>query len=35
MSNLGLEHYLARNGIKFIRTKVGDRFVAEKMRRRI
>jgi len=32
MSNLGLEHYLAKNGIKLIRTKVGDRFVAEKMR---
>jgi len=32
MSNLGLEHYLEKNGIKFIRTKVGDRFVAEKMR---
>ncbi len=32
MSNLGLEHYLLKKGIKFIRTKVGDRFVAEKMR---
>jgi phosphoglucosamine mutase len=32
MSNLGLEHYLMRNGIQFIRTKVGDRFVVEKMR---
>jgi len=32
MSNLGLEHYLIKKGIKFIRTKVGDRFVAEKMR---
>ncbi|GAB4409622.1 MAG: phosphoglucosamine mutase [Thermodesulfovibrionales bacterium] len=31
MSNLGLEHYLSDNGIKLIRTKVGDRFVAEKM----
>lgn len=32
MSNLGLKHYLLERGIKFIRTKVGDRFVAEKMR---
>jgi phosphoglucosamine mutase len=32
MSNLGLERYLEKNGIKFIRTKVGDRFVAERMR---
>lgn len=32
MSNLGLEHHLLKRGIKFIRTKVGDRFVAEKMR---
>ena len=32
MSNLGLERYLEKNGIKFIRTKVGDRFVADKMR---
>jgi len=32
MSNLGLERYLEKNGIRFIRTKVGDRFVAEKMR---
>ncbi|MCE5194666.1 MAG: phosphoglucosamine mutase [Nitrospiraceae bacterium] len=32
MSNLGVEHYLMKKNIKFIRTKVGDRFVAEKMR---
>ncbi|MBI4690227.1 MAG: phosphoglucosamine mutase [Nitrospirae bacterium] len=32
MGNLGLEHYLLKNRIGFIRTKVGDRFVAEKMR---
>lgn len=32
MSNLGLEHYLSSHGIKLIRTKVGDRFVVEKMR---
>lgn len=31
MSNLGLENYLAARGIKLYRTKVGDRFVAEKM----
>lgn len=32
MSNLGLEHYLSSHSIKLIRTKVGDRFVVEKMR---
>jgi phosphoglucosamine mutase len=31
MSNLGLENYLMDNGIKLIRTKVGDRFVTERM----
>jgi phosphoglucosamine mutase len=31
MSNLGLEHYLSQHGIGLIRTKVGDRFVAEQM----
>ncbi len=31
MSNLGLERYLAANGIKLVRTKVGDRFVTERM----
>jgi phosphoglucosamine mutase len=31
MSNLGLEKYLEMNGIKLIRTKVGDRYVVEKM----
>jgi len=31
MSNLGLEKYLEMNGIKLIRTKVGDRYVAERM----
>jgi phosphoglucosamine mutase len=31
MSNLGLEKYLQKNGIGLIRTKVGDRFVSEKM----
>lgn len=31
MSNLGLEHYLAGHRIKLFRTKVGDRFVTEKM----
>ncbi len=33
MSNLGLEKYLQRHGIKLIRTKVGDRFVTERMLR--
>jgi phosphoglucosamine mutase len=32
MSNLGLERFLERQGIKMIRTKVGDRYVVEKMR---
>jgi phosphoglucosamine mutase len=32
MSNLGFEHFLQKNGINLIRTKVGDRFVSEKMR---
>lgn len=31
MSNLGLEKFLEMNGIRLIRTKVGDRFVVEKM----
>jgi phosphoglucosamine mutase len=32
MSNLGLEKHLARQGIELIRTKVGDRYVVERMR---
>jgi phosphoglucosamine mutase len=31
MSNLGLEKYLEKNDIKLVRTKVGDRYVVEKM----
>ena len=31
MSNLGLEKYLEINNIKLIRTKVGDRYVVERM----
>jgi phosphoglucosamine mutase len=31
MSNLGLEHYLGSHGIKLLRTKVGDRYVTERM----
>jgi phosphoglucosamine mutase len=31
MSNLGLERYLADQGIGFLRTKVGDRYVVEEM----
>ncbi|VAX32057.1 Phosphoglucosamine mutase [hydrothermal vent metagenome] len=33
MSNLGIEHYLERKGIKLIRTSVGDRFVVEEIQR--
>lgn len=32
MSNLGLERYLRAQGLELIRTQVGDRYVAEKMR---
>jgi phosphoglucosamine mutase len=32
MSNSGLEHFLADHGIKLSRTKVGDRYVMERMR---
>jgi len=32
MSNLGLERHLAAQGIRLIRTKVGDRYVLEAMR---
>ena len=32
MSNLGLEHALAREGCKLVRTAVGDRYVVESMR---
>jgi phosphoglucosamine mutase len=32
MSNLGLERYLESKGIRLVRTKVGDRYVVEKMR---
>jgi phosphoglucosamine mutase len=33
MSNLGLENYLKGKGIKLLRTKVGDRFVTDEMRK--
>ena len=33
MSNYGLENFLKRKKIKFFRSKVGDRYVKEKMRR--
>jgi len=33
MSNIGLEIYLKKQGIKLIRTKVGDRYVVEEMLR--
>ncbi len=32
MSNLGLERYLERNGLRMERTAVGDRYVVERMR---
>jgi phosphoglucosamine mutase len=32
MSNLGLERFLATNGLDLVRTKVGDRYVLEAMR---
>ena len=34
MSNLGLEHFLAAQGLRLERTRVGDRYVAERMRAR-
>ncbi len=33
MSNYGLENYLKKNKIKFFRSKVGDRYVKEKMKK--
>jgi phosphoglucosamine mutase len=33
MSNIGLEKYLEKYGIRMVRTKVGDRYVVEKMMR--
>jgi phosphoglucosamine mutase len=33
MSNLGLERKLGESGLKLVRTKVGDRYVLEEMRR--
>jgi len=33
MSNLGLEHALQRLGVGFARTKVGDRFIMERLKR--
>ncbi len=34
MSNLGLERSMARQGIRLVRTKVGDRYVLEEMQQR-
>src|SRR5690625_6043791 len=34
MSNLGLERFLADNGINLHRTAVGDRYVGEELRKR-
>ena len=33
MSNYGLEKFLKKNRIKFLRAKVGDRYVKEKMQK--
>ncbi len=33
MSNIGLERAVARWGVKVVRTKVGDRYVVEEMRK--
>ena len=33
MSNYGLENFFKKNGIKFIRADVGDRYVKEKMQK--
>lgn len=33
MSNLGLEQYLKKLGLNFIRTKVGDRYIVEEMKK--
>jgi phosphoglucosamine mutase len=33
MSNIGLEKYLEKHGIRMVRTRVGDRYVVEKMMR--
>lgn len=33
MTNLGVERYLSSKGIKLIRTKVGDRYVVEEMKK--
>ncbi len=32
MSNFGIEAYLSKHGMKFIRTQVGDRYIVEHMR---
>ncbi len=32
MSNFGIESYLNKNGLKFVRTQVGDRYIVEHMR---
>lgn len=33
MSNIGLDHVLARQGIRVVRTKVGDKYVVEEMKK--
>lgn len=32
MTNMGVEHYLKKHGIKMVRTQVGDRYIIEAMR---
>ena len=34
MSNYGLEKYFKKQGIKFVRANVGDRYVKEKMQKK-
>jgi phosphoglucosamine mutase len=33
LSNLGMDHFVQKNGLKLVRTKVGDRYVVEEMQR--
>ncbi len=34
MSNVALENFIAKKGVEFVRTSVGDRYVVEEMRKR-
>jgi phosphoglucosamine mutase len=33
LSNLGMDHFVQKNGLKLVRTKVGDRYVVEEMQK--